>query len=221
MANGIYSKAIPAGWAKTGKVSNFGGPSDPSDSGRTASGGTTATPGIAMRNRATLGGYYLLQSLSTHRAAIVPHTDLGPADWTGREWDITYSAMPWLGNPATDTQAKGTYLGKRLPAGLKPGPVTVAADGTITQGAATLSGTASLGKGAGALETLATGPLTALADGVSGGGLGLFDGLGKPALKALLWVVLVGAGIALAALGVARASGVRTVISPAPKAAAS
>lgn len=210
MANGIYTKAITAGWTKTGKVSNFGGPSDPSDSGRTASGGTTATPGIAMRNRATLGGYYLLQSLSTHRAAIVPHTDLGPADWTGREWDITYSAMPWLGNPATDTQAKGTYLGKRLPAGLKPGPVTVAADGTITQGAATAAAPAGQG---GALE--------GTANALSGGALGLFDGLGKPALKALLWVVLVGAGLALAALGVARASGVRTVISPAPKAAAS
>ena len=100
-----------------GKVSWFGGPNDPSDSGHTASGGTTATPGIAVYDRATLGGYWRVTA-PNGRTKIVRQTDIGPAPWTGRKIDFTYSALGMFGysekNFPTDAIGHAVYLGKTL-----------------------------------------------------------------------------------------------------------
>ena len=102
----------------TGRVSWFGGPSDPTDSGHTASGGTTKEPGIAIYNRATLGGYWRVTA-PNGRTAVLRQTDLGPAPFTGRKVDVTYSALGQLGynehNFPTDSQVKATFLGKNRP----------------------------------------------------------------------------------------------------------
>src|SRR6185437_8366522 len=109
--------AIPmgSGQAVTGKVSWFGGPGDSTDSGRTALGLTTATPGIAVYNRATLGGYWRVTDTKAGRSAVLRQTDLGPAPFTGRKIDVTYSALNRFGygehNFPTDSTFKAEYLG--------------------------------------------------------------------------------------------------------------
>ena len=86
-----------------GKLSWFGGPHDSQDSGRTALGVTTATPGVAVRpgdtwqtGRATLGSYWRIRT-PNGRTAVLRQTDLGPNQSTGRRIDLTYSALGRLG----------------------------------------------------------------------------------------------------------------------------
>lgn len=111
----IPSAPLPAGHTVSGKVSWFGGPQDSTDSGHTASGGTTATPGIAVYNRATLGGYWKVTDQKTGRSVVLKQTDLGPAPFTGRKIDVTYSALNRFGynenNFPTDSDFSATYLG--------------------------------------------------------------------------------------------------------------
>jgi hypothetical protein len=103
------------------------------DSGKTASGGTTATPGIAVYNRATLGGYWRAK-FPNGRTIVLRQTDLGPSA-SGpkgkRIADFTYSALALAGyteqNYPTDATVSITYLGKKLPTGTaltKSGPAT-------------------------------------------------------------------------------------------------
>ena len=110
----IPSLATNPGQSVSGKVSWFGGPHDSSDSGHTASGVPTSVPGIAVYNRATLGGYWRVTA-PNGKTAVLKQTDLGPADWTGRKVDVTYSALGQLGynegNFPTDGQVHATYLG--------------------------------------------------------------------------------------------------------------
>src|SRR5438552_3604599 len=98
-----------------GKTSWFGGPNDSTDSGHTASGGTTKEPGIAIYNKATLGGYWRVTT-PNGRTAVLRQTDIGPAPWTGRKVDVTYSALGHLGynehNFPTDSTVHAEYLGK-------------------------------------------------------------------------------------------------------------
>jgi murein DD-endopeptidase MepM/ murein hydrolase activator NlpD len=107
---------LPTGTGQqiAGNVSWFGGPHDPEDSGHTASGGTTKEPGIAIYNRATLGGYWHVTA-ANGRSAILKQTDLGPAPWTHRKIDVAYSALGKLGynesNFPTGSQFKAVYLG--------------------------------------------------------------------------------------------------------------
>lgn len=107
-----------------GRGSFFGGPSDPTDSGRTALGLTTAVPGVALRPGADymsgkpyLGGYWLITAPNGKRA-LLRQTDIGPNQSTGRRVDVTYSALSRLGysqnNFPTDGNFKATYLGKDL-----------------------------------------------------------------------------------------------------------
>jgi hypothetical protein len=102
-----------------GKISQFGGPGDSTAGTRTASGAPTSAPGIAVLNQATLGGYWLMVMPNGH-VAIVKQTDIGPATWTGRKFDFTYSILPALGyttgNFPTDGKAAGVYLGKGISA---------------------------------------------------------------------------------------------------------
>lgn len=102
----------------SGKVSWFGGPHDPSSGPTTASGASVKQPGIAVYNQATLGGYWRVTA-PNGRSAVLRQTDLGPAPWTGRKVDVTYSALGQLGynegNFPTNSQVKATYLGKNRP----------------------------------------------------------------------------------------------------------
>ena len=104
--------------ALIGNGSWFGGPHDPEDSGHTASGGTTHEPGIAVYNHKTLGGYWRVKA-PNGKVAILRQTDIGPAPWTKRTVDVTYSALPQLGynegNFPTDHQFRTEYLGKNAP----------------------------------------------------------------------------------------------------------
>ncbi len=100
--------------ALVGKISWFGGKGDPTDSGHTASGGTTAEPGIAVYNHKTLGGYWRVTA-PNGKSVVLKQTDIGPAPWTNRKIDFTYSALPQLGynehNFPTNAVAKAEYLG--------------------------------------------------------------------------------------------------------------
>jgi hypothetical protein len=101
-----------------GKGSWFGGPSDSTDSGHTANGETTKTPGIAVYNHGTLGGYWRVKS-PNGKTVVLKQTDIGPAPWTGRKIDVTYSALGKLGygehNFPTDSQFQAEYLGRKPP----------------------------------------------------------------------------------------------------------
>lgn len=114
-----------SGQSLTGRVSWFGGPNDGSTSQTTASGAPTSTPGIAVYNRATLGGYWKVTDTKTGRSAVLKQTDLGPAPWTGRKIDLTYSALNRFGysehNFPTDSTFKAEYLG-RTPAAATNAP---------------------------------------------------------------------------------------------------
>ena len=103
------------------------------DSGRTASGGTTATPGVAIRpgahyesGRATLGGYWRITDPKTGRSVVLKQTDIGPNQSTGRRIDVTYSALKKFGyserNFPTDANWQAEYLGKNP--GASPGART-------------------------------------------------------------------------------------------------
>ncbi len=125
--------AVPMGSGQTveGKVSWFGGPNDHTDSGRTALGLTTATPGIAVYNRATLGGYWRVTDAKTGRSVVLRQTDLGPAPFTGRKIDVTYSALSRFGygehNFPTDSTFKAEYLGHNPQAAKTTAPAPIPA----------------------------------------------------------------------------------------------
>ena len=104
------------------------------DSGRTASGGTTATPGVAIRpgahyesGRATLGGYWRITDPKTGKSVVLKQTDIGPNQSTGRRIDVTYSALKKFGyserNFPTDANWTAEYLGKN-PGSRSPGART-------------------------------------------------------------------------------------------------
>ncbi len=110
-----------------GRVSWFGGPHDSQDSGRTALGLTTATPGVAIRpgdtwqtGRPTLGQYWRVR-LRNGRSAVLRQTDLGPNQSTGRRIDLTYSALSRFGyregNFPTDSIGVADLVGKGAAAG--------------------------------------------------------------------------------------------------------
>ena len=98
-----------------GKVSWFGGPNDPSAGSTTASGAPTSEPGIAVYNQATLGGWWRV-TFPNGRTVDLKQTDIGPAPWTGRLVDVTYSALGLAGYSQGDFPTDGTvsavYLGK-------------------------------------------------------------------------------------------------------------
>jgi hypothetical protein len=130
-----YSPTNP-GQQIAGKVSWFGGPNDSSDSGHTASGATTAEPGIAVYNRATLGGYWEVTDKRSGKSAVLKQTDLGPSPSTGRAIDVTYSAIPQFGytqqNFPTDSEFTAKYLGRSPSRAVShAGPVMSATDAAI------------------------------------------------------------------------------------------
>lgn len=107
------------GAAQSGKISWFGGPQDSSSGPTTSSGAPVSYPAISTYNQATKGGYWLVH-MPNGRTAVLKQTDIGPAPWTGRNFDFTYTALPLLGystgNFPTDANITATYLGKSVPA---------------------------------------------------------------------------------------------------------
>lgn len=101
--------------AQSGTISWFGGPQDKTTGPTTASGAPVTQPGIAVYNRATLGGWWLLK-LPNGKLTMIQQTDIGPAPSSGRKFDFTYSALPALGystsNFPTNANVSGVYLGK-------------------------------------------------------------------------------------------------------------
>lgn len=89
--------------AFSGPVSTFGPPLEGASS--TASGQSDAIPGLSLRipgtswddprNRALMGHMFRL-SLQGH-SGVFPDIDLGPADWTGRNIDVTGAAASRIG----------------------------------------------------------------------------------------------------------------------------
>lgn len=113
------SVSLPAagtgGKTLTGRVSWFGGPHDATTGSTTASGAPTSQPGIAVYDTATLGGYWQIR-LPNGRVAVLQQTDVGPAPWTGRVLDVTYSALAQLGYSEqsfpTDATITAAYVGR-------------------------------------------------------------------------------------------------------------
>lgn len=123
-----------------GRVSWFGGGSDPGNAnGTTASGVPDTAAGIAVRpgahytsGRPYLGGYWRVTT-KNGRTAILKQIDIGPNESVGRRIDFTPAALKKLGYTTssfpTDSIAKAVYLG-RDPS--KFGKVAASGGGTKT-----------------------------------------------------------------------------------------
>jgi hypothetical protein len=98
-----------------GKVSTFGPPGE--GAGTTASGTSSGSPGIALwDHRETLGRSFCVTLNHGRLHAVLPHTDVGPAPWTGRAIDITGAGVAKFrgrGHFATDAQAHARLLPRR------------------------------------------------------------------------------------------------------------
>jgi hypothetical protein len=121
VGNAQYYSLSGPGQKLNGKVSWFGGPKDTTSTSTTASGKPVSVPGIAVYNQSTLGGYWLVQ-FPNGKKLVLQQTDIGPAPWTGRVIDVTYSALPAAGystgNFPTDSTVHARYLGKSVPPGV-------------------------------------------------------------------------------------------------------
>jgi len=89
-----------------GRVSSFGPPGE--GAGTTASGVSSAEPGIALYNQGTLGS--LFRVTVGGRSATLRQTDIGPAPWTGRIIDVTGAGAAILGGVVTDSYGKARLL---------------------------------------------------------------------------------------------------------------
>jgi len=145
----IPATPITVGQTITGKTSWFGGPNDPSAQGTPASGIPITTPGIAVYNRATLGGWWRVK-FPNGKTVDLRQTDLGPAPFTGRAVDVTYSALGAAGyneqNFPTDGTVTATYLGKTT-SGQPPAAAVAATPGTALALTSTPAAAASSGAG--------------------------------------------------------------------------
>lgn len=97
-----------------GRVSTFGPPGE--GAGRTASGASSAAPGIALRSSATLGRHFCVTLNHGRLHAILRQTDWGPASFTGRVVDITGAGLRKLhgrGHFYTDASAHARLLPRK------------------------------------------------------------------------------------------------------------
>lgn len=119
MASGLHpgSGLVSGLIARWGGSSWFGGPNDSTTGSTTASGAPITTPGIAVYDQSTLGGWWLLKAPNGD-IGLVKQTDIGPAPWTGRAFDYTYSLLPLFGYSQksfpTNSQSYGIYVGKSI-----------------------------------------------------------------------------------------------------------
>lgn len=140
---GIPSMSIPIGTVVRGKVSWFGGPHDPTAGPTTASNTPISAGGIAIYNRATLGGYWQVTFPNGH-TQVLQQTDLGPNPYTGRVVDVAYSSLPSAGYTEadfpTDSSVQAVYLGKHpgaTPGTAQPGGTSSTAGGSSSSPSAT------------------------------------------------------------------------------------
>jgi hypothetical protein len=87
------------GYVISGRTSTFGWPSTGISTERTADGGSTERPCIAIRDDSTLDHWFEVEVNYLgrwHRAKLL-HCDYGPAEWTGRAIDITGMGVEALG----------------------------------------------------------------------------------------------------------------------------
>jgi len=98
-----------------GKVSAFGPPAE--GAGRTASGASSAQPGIALWGRShTLDRHYCVTLHRGRLHAVLKHIDAGPAPWTGRMIDVTGAGVRKFrgrGRFVTDALAHARLLPRR------------------------------------------------------------------------------------------------------------
>lgn len=88
-----YHRHHRPGLVVSGRTSTFGYPEE--EAGRTADGGTTVRPCIALRNDSTLDHKFEVV-VAGHHARMI-QCDWGPASWTGRAIDITGEGVNLLG----------------------------------------------------------------------------------------------------------------------------
>lgn len=90
---------------------------DRGDNGKNASGLPQTVPGIALRNRKTLGHWYEVKLNGSWFLA--RHVDMGPARYTGRAIDINAPLADMAGwapkNFPTDKAATWRYVGRSIP----------------------------------------------------------------------------------------------------------
>lgn len=134
---------IAEGTVLRGKVSWFGGPHDPTSGPTTASGSPISAGGIAVYDRSTLGGYWQLTFPNGH-TVIEKQTDIGPAPWTGRKFDVAYSSLAGAGYSEatfpTGATVTGVYLGKSLPAGASTSTSPTSPSSSPASSSSTLAG---------------------------------------------------------------------------------
>jgi hypothetical protein len=146
----VPTTLTPLNSSLTGEVSWFGGPHDPTSGPTTASGAPVTQPGIAIYNEATLGGWWRVK-FPNGKTADLQQTDIGPAPWTGRKVDVTYSALGSVGYTETDfptnSTVTATYLGRVRPSSSTTS--TTPAAGASGGGATTPPATSTGGSGGG------------------------------------------------------------------------
>ena len=113
----VLTEPLPA---VEGRIASFGGPHDAGPK-QTASGIPPSKPGVAVFNRATLGGYWKVTA-ANGKTAVLKQTDVGPAPITGRALDVSHGALPKLGYTEDTLKggstAKAVYVGEKMPAGM-------------------------------------------------------------------------------------------------------
>lgn len=77
----------------TGRMTWFGGPNDPSAQGAPASGLGYLPNGMAYYNEGSLGNHWLIH-FPWGQTLPMTQIDVGPAPWTGNQFDLAYSALP-------------------------------------------------------------------------------------------------------------------------------
>jgi LysM repeat protein len=81
------------GTAITGRMTWFGGPDDPNAQGAPASGLGWRSDGMAYFNSGSLRGRWLVH-FPWGQTLAMTQIDIGPAPWTGNQFDLAYSALP-------------------------------------------------------------------------------------------------------------------------------
>jgi murein DD-endopeptidase MepM/ murein hydrolase activator NlpD len=77
----------------TGRMTWFGGPNDPSAQAAPASGLGYLPNGMAYYNEGSLGNHWLIH-FPWGQTLPMTQIDVGPAPWTGNQFDLAYSALP-------------------------------------------------------------------------------------------------------------------------------
>lgn len=95
----------------SGRVSTFGPPGE--GAGTTATGVSSALPGIALYRHDTLGRHFCVSLRHGRLAAVLRQTDFGPDPATGRRIDVTGAGVQKLGGLRTDEHGKARLLPRK------------------------------------------------------------------------------------------------------------